>query len=64
MLRYPATVLPLKLNHSERRKGKMKNIYEAPVAEVISFTSLEQLASVDVNLNDLEGNLGIGSKDF
>ena len=42
----------------------MKNIYEAPVAEVISFTAMEQLASLDVNLNDLEGNLGIGSKDF
>ena len=42
----------------------MKNIYEAPVAEVISFTAMEQLANMDVNLNDLEGNLGIGSKDF
>jgi hypothetical protein len=42
----------------------MKNIYEAPVAEVISFTSMEQLASWNGNLNDLEGNLGIGSKDF
>ena len=42
----------------------MKNIYETPVAEVISFTAMEQLASVDVNLNDLGGNLDIGSKDF
>ena len=42
----------------------MKNVYETPVAEVISFTAMEQLASIDVNLNDLEGNLGIGSKDF
>ena len=42
----------------------MKNIYEAPVAEVISFTALEQLANLDVNLGDLEGELGIGSKDF
>ena len=42
----------------------MKNIYETPVAEVISFTSLEQLANMDVNLNDLPGNMGIGSKDF
>ena len=42
----------------------MKNVYETPVAEVISFTAMEQLASLDVNLNDLEGNLGIGSKDF
>lgn len=41
----------------------MKNIYEAPNAEVISFTSMEQLA-FDANLNDLEGNLGIGSRDF
>ena len=24
----------------------------------------EQLANMDVNLGDLEGNLGIGSKDF
>ena len=42
----------------------MKNIYETPVAEVISFTAMEQLASVDVNLNDLGGNLDIGSTDF
>ena len=42
----------------------MKNIYEAPVAEVISFTAMEQLASLDVNLNDLEGELGVGSRDF
>ena len=42
----------------------MKNIYEAPVAEVISFTAMEQLANMDVNLNDLPGNMGIGSKDF
>ena len=42
----------------------MKNIYETPVAEVISFTSLEQLANLDVNLGELEGNLGIGSRDF
>ena len=42
----------------------MKNIYEAPVAEVISFTAMEQLANVDVNLKDLEGSIGIGSKDF
>ena len=42
----------------------MKNIYEAPVAEVISFTAMEQLANMDVNLNDLNGNLGVGSRDF
>ena len=42
----------------------MKNIYEAPVAEVISFTAMEQLASVDINLGDLEGSMSIGSKDF
>ena len=42
----------------------MKNIYETPVAEVISFTAMEQLASMDVNLNDLNGNLGVGSRDF
>ena len=42
----------------------MKNIYETPVAEVISFTAMEQLANMDVNLNDLPGNMGVGSKDF
>ena len=42
----------------------MKNIYERPEAEVISFTAMEQLASLDVNLNDLEGELGVGSRDF
>ena len=42
----------------------MKNIYETPVAEVISFTAMEQLANMDVNLNDLEGNLGLTSKEF
>ena len=42
----------------------MKNIYEAPVAEVISFTAMEQLANMDVNLNDLNGTLGVGSRDF
>ena len=42
----------------------MKNIYETPVAEIISFTAMEQLANLDVNLGDLEGEMGIGSKDF
>ena len=42
----------------------MKNIYETPVAEIISFTAMEQLANMDVNLNDLPGNMGVGSKDF
>ena len=42
----------------------MKNIYETPVAEVISFTAMEQLANIDVSLGELEGNIGIGSKDF
>ena len=42
----------------------MKNIYEAPAAEVISFTAMEQLANMDVTLGELEGNIGIGSKDF
>ena len=42
----------------------MKNIYEAPIAEVISFTAMEQLANIDVSLGDLEGSMGIGSKDF
>ena len=42
----------------------MKNIYETPVAEVISFTAMEQLASLDVNLGELEGEMGLGSRDF
>ena len=42
----------------------MKKIYESPVAEVISFTAMEQLASLDVQLNNLEGDMGLGSKDF
>ena len=42
----------------------MKNIYETPVAEVISFSAMEQLANMDVTLGELEGNLGVGSKDF
>ena len=42
----------------------MKNVYETPVAEVISFTAMEQLDNIDVTLGDLDGNLGIGSKDF
>ena len=42
----------------------MKNIYETPVAEVISFTAMEQLANLNVDLGDLDGELGIGSKDF
>jgi hypothetical protein len=49
----------------EFAKGEMKimkNVYETPVAEVISFTALEQLASLDMGL-DLEGNLGVGSKE-
>ena len=42
----------------------MKNVYETPVAEVISFTAMEQLASLDVTLGDLSGDRSIGSKDF
>lgn len=43
----------------------MKNVYETPVAEVISFTAMEQLANnMDVTLGDLEGSIGLGSKDF
>ena len=44
----------------------MKMNYEAPIAEVISFTSLEQLATTlsDVTLGDLDGNIGLTSKDF
>lgn len=42
----------------------MKKIYEAPNAEVISFTSLEQLATLDLELGNLGGDLNIQSKDF
>ena len=41
----------------------MKMNYEAPVAEVISFTSMEQLASLNMDL-DLNGDMGVGSRDF
>lgn len=42
----------------------MKMIYEKPEAAIISFVSMEKLASLDVTLGELDGNLGIGSKDF
>ena len=44
----------------------MNKIYEAPIAEVINFTAMEQIAAStpDVNLKDLEGSLGLTSKDF
>ena len=42
----------------------MKMNYEAPVAEVISFTSMEQLATLDLQLGNLGGNIGLQSKDF
>ena len=42
----------------------MKNIYETPVAEVISFTAMEQLASTDFDLGDLEGTVTLGSRNF
>ena len=41
----------------------MKMNYEAPAAEVISFTSMEQLASLNLDLN-LDGEMGVGSRDF
>ena len=41
----------------------MKKIYEAPNAEVISFTAMEQLASLNLDLN-LGGEIEIKSKDF
>ena len=46
------------------RRFTVKMIYECPEAEIISFQAMEQLANLDVNLGDLEGELGIGSKDF
>ena len=42
----------------------MKKNYEAPVAEVISFTSLEQLATLDLELGNLGGGFEVLSKDF
>ena len=42
----------------------MKMNYEAPVAEVISFTSMEQLASLKVEDLGLGGIMGTGSRDF
>ena len=41
----------------------MKMNYEAPVAEVISFTSMEQLASLELDLG-LSGTPTVGSRDF
>ena len=55
-------MLPLALDFAKGEMKIMKNIYETPVAEVISFTALEQLASLDMGL-DLEGNLGVGSRE-
>lgn len=40
----------------------MKMNYEAPVAEVISFTSMEQLAA-ELDLT-LDGQLGVSSRNF
>ena len=40
----------------------MKMNYEAPNAEVINFTSLEQLASV--TLGELDGAIDTPSRDF
>ena len=42
----------------------MKMNYEAPVAEVISFTSLEQLAAPDLTLGDLDGDFELTSRKF
>ena len=43
----------------------MKMNYEAPVAEVISFTSMEQLASsLDVTLGELDGGITLTSREF
>ena len=41
----------------------MKMNYEAPIAEVISFTSMEQLATLNEDLS-LEGEMGVGSRNF
>ena len=56
------TVLLSMLDFAKGEMKIMKNIYETPVAEVISLTALEQLASLDMGL-DLEGNLGVGSRE-
>ena len=44
----------------------MKNIYESPVAEVINFTALEQLATLDneprLAFNDDNFTAGTASK--
>lgn len=42
----------------------MNKIYEAPNAEVINFTAMEQIAvsNPQVGLGDLEGNMGVTGK--
>lgn len=42
----------------------MKKIYEAPNAEIISFTSLEQLATMSVELGGLTNQFEIQSKNI
>lgn len=42
----------------------MKKIYEAPNAEVISFTSLEQLATLNVELGGVTNEFDIQSKNI
>ena len=41
----------------------MKNIYEAPNAEIISFTSLEQLANLSLNLGGVKEEFEIMSRE-
>ena len=45
----------------------MKNVYEAPVAEVISFTALEQIATlkdaVRLDFSDDNFTPGLGSRN-
>ena len=39
--------------------------YETPIAEIIRFTSMEQLASsLDVTLGELDGGITLTSRQF
>lgn len=43
----------------------MKMTYTRPEAEIVSFQAMEQLATgVDINLSELPGSMGVGSRDF
>ena len=42
----------------------MKMNYEAPAAEVISFAAKEQLAKLDIRLDNMRGDIGLEIADI